>query len=162
MGASTAKTVAAIASVASWASAASLAAVTLTGCGATDGLMSSVALPASGTASTDAEHPSLARMAEPKGDAPSGAMAVTSPQRAYLDALAADGVRPSSELLALSIGSYVCQARMAGQSPQVVWAFVHPLVEGDVQRTGGARSDAGDDVDMVTRAYIRIADDHLC
>jgi hypothetical protein len=43
-------------------------------------------------------------------------LAITPQQRAYLDALAAAGVDPTSELMALSIGSYICQAQAAGQS----------------------------------------------
>ena len=43
-------------------------------------------------------------------------LTVTPQQRTYLDALKAAGVKPSTDLLALSIGSYVCQARAAKQS----------------------------------------------
>ncbi len=141
-----------------------VAAVALSGCSATDGLMSSVALPAAPTTSPGAQLPALARLpAQATVGAPSATLAVSSQQRAYLDGLAADGVRPSSELLALSIGSYVCQARAAGQAPQVVWDFVHPLVEGDVQRAHASRFNPNDDeVDAVTRTYIRIADERLC
>ena len=63
-------------------------------------------------------------------------MTVTAQQRAYLDALAAAGVTPSSDLLALSIGSYVCQARAARQNDQAVWDFVVPLVRSDVRTAG--------------------------
>ena len=67
---------------------------------------------------------------------------MTGQQRAYLDALKAAGVRPSSDLLALSIGSYVCQARAAKQSDQAVRDYVTPLVRNDVRDTqlnaGGA------------------------
>ena len=45
----------------------------------------------------------------------------------------AAGVKPSSDLLALTIGSYVCQARAAKQSDQAVWDFVLPLVRNDVR-----------------------------
>ena len=62
------------------------------------------------------------------------AMTVTTQQRGYLDALAAAGVRPSDDLMALSIGSYVCQARAAKQSDQAVWDFVLPLVRSDVRQ----------------------------
>ena len=44
-------------------------------------------------------------------------------------------MKPSSDLLALSIGSYVCQARAAKQSDQAVWDFVVPLVRSDVRNT---------------------------
>ncbi len=60
---------------------------------------------------------------------------MTGQQRAYLDALKAAGVKPSSDLLALSIGSYVCQARAAKQSDQAVWDYVMPLVRSDVRNT---------------------------
>ena len=60
-------------------------------------------------------------------------LTVTHQQRAYLDALRAAGVRPSSDLLALSIGSYVCQARAAKQSDQAVRDYVTPLVRNDVR-----------------------------
>ena len=57
---------------------------------------------------------------QPNGD--SNAMIVTEQQRAYLDALKTVGVKPSSDLLALSIGSYVCQARAAKQSGKPIMA----------------------------------------
>ncbi|STZ46127.1 Uncharacterised protein [Mycolicibacterium gilvum] len=41
----------------------------------------------------------------------SNALIVSPHQQSYLDALAEAGVEPSSELSALSIGSYVCQVR---------------------------------------------------
>ena len=68
-----------------------------------------------------------------RNGADSNALIVTGQQRAYLDALKAAGVKPSSDLLALSIGSYVCQARAAKQSDQAVWDFVVPLVRSDVR-----------------------------
>jgi len=43
------------------------------------------------------------------------------------------GVKPSNELFALTIGSYVCQALAANQSDQAVWDFVVPMVRGDVR-----------------------------
>ena len=73
------------------------------------------------------------------------------------------GVRPSEDLMALSIGAYVCQARAAKQSEQAVWDFVLPLVRNDL-------SDADDssiapevaEVDTTTADYIRIATERLC
>src|SRR6476659_10584871 len=62
-------------------------------------------------------------------------LTVTPQQRTYLDALKAAGVKPSTDLLALSIGSYVCQARAAKQSEQGVWDFVVPLVRNDVRNS---------------------------
>jgi len=129
----------------------------LSGCAATDGLMSSVALPndRSSTSASPGDDPDITPLPAPPGSAgtASSKLVVTLQQRAYLDALDAAGVHPSSDLRALSIGSYVCQARAAGQSPQAVWDFVHPLVAGDVHDS---------DVDAATRNYIRVATDRLC
>ena len=122
---------------------------------------------------------------QPNGE--SNALTVTRQQRDYLDALKAAGVKPSSDLLALSIGSYVCQARAAKQSDQGVWDFVVPLVRSDVRHarmrsmappTAGSESPpppgsdsppaAGSDsppaaeVNSATADYIRIATDKLC
>jgi hypothetical protein len=92
-----------------------------------------------------------------------GSMTVTAQQRGYLDALSAAGVTPSSDLLALSIGSYVCQARAAKQNDQAMWDFVVPLVRSDLR---SARRNAEDavpaDLDTVTADYIRIATERLC
>jgi len=91
------------------------------------------------------------------------AMVVTDQQRAYLDALNADGVKPSSDLMALRIGSYVCQARAAKQSDQAVWDVVVPLVRGDVRTARlSSSAPAAGDVDAATADYIRIATDKLC
>lgn len=98
---------------------------------------------------------------QPDGD--SNAIPVTGQQRGYLDALNAAGVRPSSELLALRIGSFVCQARAAKQSAQGVWDIVVPLVRNDV-RTARLSTSAPstDEVNVQTADYIRIATDKLC
>ena len=133
----------------------------LSGCAATDGLMTSLELPAASSQSatpTDARVPSVR-----PAPGPPPKLIVTAQQRNYLDALRGEGVRPSSELLALSIGSYVCQARAARQSPQAVWDFVRPLVNGDIRNAhpnSAAPSDG--DVDAVTGSYIRIASERLC
>ena len=88
---------------------------------------------------------------------------MTQQQRAYLDALKAAGVRPSSDLLALSIGSYVCQARAAKQSDQAVRDYVTPLVRSDVRNTQlNAVAPPASEVDAVTADYIRIATERLC
>jgi hypothetical protein len=72
-------------------------------------------------------------------------------------------VKPSSDLLALSIGSYVCQARAAKQSDQEVWDLVVPLVRSDVRTTHmSAMAPDTDEVDSATADYIRIATDKLC
>ncbi len=98
------------------------------------------------------------------GDAaqPNGLM-VTPRQRAYLDGLKQAGVRPSSDLMALSIGSYVCQARAAKQSDQAVRDYVTPMVRGDV-RDGpmNAVAPPPSEVDAMIADYIRIATERLC
>jgi hypothetical protein len=72
-------------------------------------------------------------------------------------------VRPSSELLALSIGSYVCQARAAEQSDQAVWDFVLPMVRGDVRDSHvSLQAPPAGQVNSVTADYIRIATERLC
>ena len=114
---------------------------------------------------------------QPNGE--SNALIVTRQQRDYLDALKAAGVKPSSDLLALSIGSYVCQARAAKQSDQGVWDFVVPLVRSDVRHARmrsmapptagsesppapGSDSPPAAEVNSATADYIRIATDKLC
>jgi len=88
---------------------------------------------------------------------------VTAQQRAYLDALEAAGVRPSTDLLALSIGSYVCQARAAKQSEAAVRDYVTPLVRGDVRSDQmNAIAPPPSEVDALTADYIRIATERLC
>jgi len=91
-------------------------------------------------------------------------MVVSPEQQSYLDALYAAGVRPSSKLVALTIGSYVCQARAADQTDQAVWDFVLPMVRGDVRDSAvsSAAPPAAGEVNSVTADYIRIATDKLC
>jgi hypothetical protein len=124
----------------------------LTGCSVADDVMATVGL------STTKSAP-----APSQPDSDGSAMVVTAQQRGYLDALNAAGVKPSSDLMALRIGSYVCQARAAKQSDQAVWDVVVPLVRGDV-RTAHLSSSApsAGDVDSATADYIRIATDKLC
>jgi hypothetical protein len=95
---------------------------------------------------------------------PGGApISVTRQQQDYLDALKAAGIEPSSELLALSIGSYVCQARAAKQSEQAVRDYVTPLVRTDVGNTKlNAVGPPPSEVDAATADYIRIATERLC
>lgn len=96
-------------------------------------------------------------------DTDSNAMVVTDQQRTYLDALSAAGVKPSSDLMALRIGSYVCQARAAKQSDQAVWDVVVPLVRGDVRTAHmSTAAPSADEVSSATADYIRIATDKLC
>jgi hypothetical protein len=122
----------------------------LTGCSVADDLTATVRSPASEPA-----------LAEPEVEA--NEMIVTAPQRAFLDALGAAGVKPPSDLMALRIGSYVCQARAAKQSEQAVWDVVAPLVRG-VVRTARMSSAAPStaEVNSATADYIRIATDKLC
>ncbi len=137
----------------------------LSACSAPDSMMSDVALSASDTA-TDQSGPAASSLPAPPGANESmqpSKLMMTGQQRAYLDALNAGGVHPSSDLLALSIGSYVCQARAAGQSPQAVWEYVHPLVSNDVENTHmSSMAPTSADIDTATGSYIRIASDSLC
>ena len=147
------------------------AALVASGCGVGDDVMATIGMPPSesfapGTsAETFAEPPAPVPGQEPE-------MVVTPAQRAYLDALGQAGIKPSSELSALSIGSYVCQARAAKQSDQAVWDFVLPMVRGDVRDADAApaaevpRSTAdappAGQVNSATADYIRIATATLC
>lgn len=111
----------------------------------------------------------VATMALPNEDvnqsdsAPDEYLAPSEHQHEYLDALEVTGISPSSDLMALTIGSYVCQARAAGQDDQAVWDFVEPLVRGDVD-TSDQSSDhpSQAEVDSATADYIRIATERLC
>jgi hypothetical protein len=99
-----------------------------------DDMMAEMSAPTSETAPPSAK-------AAPGATAPShivgrpGPVDVSEQQRGYLDELAQVGVHPSSDLVALSIGTYVCQARAANQSDQEVWDFVIPLVRTDVRNS---------------------------
>jgi Protein of unknown function (DUF732) len=127
-------------------------AVLLTGCSVADDLMATVGMPTSKTAPAPAQ---------PDGEP--NAMVVTGQQRSYLDALHAAGVKPSSDLMALRIGSYVCQARAAKQSDQAVWDVVVPLVRGDMRTARmSSMAPSADEVNSATAEYIRIATDKLC
>ena len=139
------------------------AAALLTGCSAGDDMIATIGLPTSET--TPAHGQSGARPpGPPQPGGQSNALVVTAQQRSYLDALKAAGVKPSSDLIALSIGSYVCQSRAAKQSDQAVWDFVVPLVRSDVRDIAASRSMAPSaaEVDAATADYIRIATDRLC
>ena len=132
----------------------------LAGCGSAGDLISSVALPSHQT-SGYAEGVDLGA---PDVDPHAGTVALTPAQREYLDALWAEDVRPSSDLRALSIGSYVCQAKAAGQSEQAVWDLVAPMVRSDVANAHATspRPSADPDSDAVVGRYIRIATQRLC
>lgn len=129
-----------------------------TGCSMGDDVIAGMGFPTSESASLGSGLQSIAQ--PPAGES---AMEVTPEQQGYLDALGAAGVRPSSELVALSIGSYVCQARAANQTDQAVWDFVLPMVRGDVRdsQVSSTVPPAGE-VNSVTADYIRIATNTLC
>ena len=139
------------------------AAALLSGCAITNDMMATIALPTSETAQSgaDAQAGAPPVLTPPPPGAQSNSMIVTGRQRAYLDALAGAGVQPSNDLLALSIGSYVCQARAAKQGESAVWDFVLPLVRSDVRKPGSTTAPAAE-VDARTADYIRIATERLC
>jgi hypothetical protein len=134
----------------------------LTGCSVADDMMATVGMPTSETESAHGQ-PGAQSPGPPQPSGGSNAFTVTGQQRAYLDALKAAGVKPSSDLLALSVGSYVCQARAAKQSDQGVWDFVVPLVRSDVRNSHmSSMAPAANEVNSATADYIRIATDKLC
>ena len=133
----------------------------LTGCSGDD-VMATIGLPTSETATAHGE-----ASAAPPGPGQAGgqanALVVTAQQRGYLDALTSAGVKPSSNLMALSIGSYVCQAHAAKQNDQAVWDFVLPLVRSDVRDARlSSMAPSAADVDSATADYFRIATERLC
>jgi hypothetical protein len=142
------------------------AAAVLTGCSSDDVTVSI----GSSTSEMPAAHGQATSL---PGPAPLGGqsnqLVVTTRQRGYLDALAASGVQPSTDLLALSIGSSVCQARAAKRTDQEVWDYVLPLVRNDIRNGKMASmsqtaqmSPTTADVNSATADYIRIATDRLC
>jgi hypothetical protein len=125
-------------------------------------MMATIGMPTSETAPAHGQ-PGDELPRPPQLDGRPDALIVTPQQRAYLDALKAAGVTPSSDLLALSIGSYVCQARAAKQSDQAVWDFVLPLVRSDVRDNQlSSMAPATGAVNSATADYIRIATERLC
>ncbi|MDT5069826.1 MAG: hypothetical protein QOK02_5981 [Mycobacterium sp.] len=128
----------------------------------TDGVIATMGMPTSET--VPAGSGALIAAQQPQQDGGmSGAVHETPTQRAYLEALSAAGVHPSSELVALSIGSYVCQARAAHHSDQAVWDFVMPMVRSDVRDSHlSAQPPPAGQVNLVTADYIRIATERLC
>ncbi len=141
------------------------AAALLAGCAAGDDIVASMALPAAESAPAGSPGQPGAPtppMASPSGSQPEN-LVVTGRERAYLDALVADGVRPSSDLRALSIGSYVCQAVAAKQTSQAVWDFVVPLVRSDLDNADvNSAAPTAAEVDAATTGYIHIATERLC
>ena len=136
----------------------------LTGCGSGGDLISSVALPSQQATGYVEGADSVDVAASPTDDRHSGTLELTPAQRDYLDALAATGVRISNELRALSIGSYVCQARAAGQSDQAVWDSVAPMVRSDVAaaRAASPQEPPALDADAAVGQYIQTASQRLC
>ena len=125
-------------------------------------MMATIGMPTSETAPAHGQ-PGNELPGPPQPDGRPDALIVTPQQRAYLDALKAAGVKPSSDLLALSIGSYVCQARAAKQSDQAVWDSVLPLVRSDVRDNQlSSMAPATGAVNSATADYIRIATERLC
>lgn len=136
------------------------AATFLSGCASTGEVTTSIA------AANGSGAPTTPALAGDLLSAPTSSNVSISPnQHGYLDALAAAGVHPSSDIGALSIGSYVCQARAAGQSDQAVWDFVLPLVRSDIKDVGDHLPDGHAEaasIDAATAEYIRIATEQLC
>jgi uncharacterized protein DUF732 len=141
---------------------AALTAVLVSGCGMSEDVVSSMSLHTSEANPTDTEARGIVQM--PPGEPGEDDSLQTTPrQREYLDALTKSGVKPSSELLALSIGSYVCQALAANQSDQAVWDMVLPMVRGDVRDAdAGVQTPPVGQVNSATADYIRIATERLC
>jgi hypothetical protein len=134
----------------------------LVGCSSSGAdLMSTVALPSQQSAGSDQD---VAVGVSPESGPQVGTLDLTPPQRGYLDALIAAGVHPSSELRALSIGSYVCQARAAGQSEQAVRDYVAPMVRSDVADANASAPQSASVVqaDAAIDDYILLAGQRLC
>lgn len=133
----------------------------LAGCGTSGDLISTVALPSRQSpdfvdgVGVDAGPPTLTA---------DGALRLTEPQRGYLDDLLAAGIRPSSDLRALSIGSYICQARAAGQGDAAVRDYVAPMIRSDFADSHAAtpKDPGGAQADAAITAYIRSATQRLC
>jgi uncharacterized protein DUF732 len=128
-----------------------------------DDVLATIGIPTSETAPAGTGAQPIAQPPGQQDGGPSEALHATPRQRAYLDALTAAGVQPSTELVALSIGSYVCQARAAEQSDQAVWDFVLPMVRGDVRDAHvSSQAPPAGEVNSATADYIRIATERLC
>ena len=72
-------------------------------------------------------------------------------------------MKPSTDLMALSIGSYVCQARAAKQSDAAVRDYVTAVgARRRAQHPMNAVAPPPSEVDAMTADYIRIATERLC
>ena len=138
------------------------ATLVVSGCGVGNDVMANIGMLPSETTTAGSSAQTFAAPPAPDASEPPDVV-VTPAQHAYLDALGGAGVEPASELSALSIGSYVCQARAANQSAQTVWDVVLPMVRGDVRDSHdeSVAPPAGQ-VNSATADYIRIATDTLC
>jgi len=140
------------------------ASILLSGCGTAADVVTSMGPLLKATEAATGPSGVLAALTAP-GAAGAGNVEISPRQRDYLDALAVAAVPRSNDLMALSIGSYVCQARAAGQGDRAVWDFVFPLVRGDLSDqdndSGTVRGNVAS-VHDATVAYIRIATERLC
>lgn len=134
-------------------------AVIVGGCSMGDNMLTTIGMP--DARSTTARPDGMLGASRAGGQAEH--LTVSPQQQAYLDGLAAAGVQSSDQIMALSIGSYICQARAAKQPEQAVWDFVLPLVRNDVRDVhASAEAPEVDEVHTVTADYIRIATERLC
>ena len=134
------------------------AASLLTACDAGSDMMAPLALPTSQAGDARPQ----AASAQPR-EGRSGLLSITSRQQTFLDELQAVGITPSSELAALSIGSYICQGLAAKQDDQAVRAYVLPLVRNDVRAAHpGEAGPTPGEIDTAVSDYIRTATAHLC
>ncbi len=139
------------------------AALFLSACGSGPDLVSSVALPSEQTSGFGDTGGGVDVAAAPDTASKTAPLELTGAQREYLDALSGAGVHPSSQLRALSIGSYVCQAHAAGQSDEAVWDYVAPMVRSDVADShASSQSSPGLQADAAVTTYIRVATARLC
>ena len=123
--------------------------------------MSTVALPSEQAADSGER---VAMEDSPESGPQPATLELTPAQRGYLDDLADAGVNPPSQLRALSIGSYVCQASAAGQSPEAVRDYVAPMVRSDVADAIASAPQSASVIaaDATIDNYIRIAGQRLC
>jgi Protein of unknown function (DUF732) len=134
----------------------------ISACSERNDMLAGMGLPATETAPVGADD-RAGDLAPPHTGGEPNRLTVTPQQRDYLDALAAAGVHPTSDLKALSIGSAVCQAHAAKQSGQAMWDSIMPLVRSDMRATQvNVVSSRMGEVNAATADYIRIATERLC
>lgn len=137
------------------------AAVLVTGCSLGEGMMAPATISTTEASPAGEDAQANAELPTDDNEQPR-TLTLSSQQRGYLDAIKAAGVAPSSDLLALSIGSYVCQARAAKPNDQAVWNFVLPLVRSDLRAARGGSTPNAAEINAATADYIRVATDRLC